>query len=43
MRWLPGFVLDLGYRVIARIRYRVWGRADACELAPPDQRARFLP
>lgn len=43
LRWLPGFVLDLGYRVIAAIRYRVWGRADACQLATPTQRRRFLP
>jgi predicted DCC family thiol-disulfide oxidoreductase YuxK len=42
-RWFPAIVLDLGYRVIARIRYRVWGRADQCELPAPDQRARFLP
>ena len=42
-RWLPGFVLDLGYRFIAAIRYRVWGRADACSLVTPEQRARFLP
>jgi predicted DCC family thiol-disulfide oxidoreductase YuxK len=43
MRWFPGFVLDLGYRVIAAIRYRVWGRADLCDLPAPEQRARFLP
>jgi predicted DCC family thiol-disulfide oxidoreductase YuxK len=43
LRWLPGFVLDLGYRVIAAIRYRVWGRADACDLPAPEHRARFLP
>jgi predicted DCC family thiol-disulfide oxidoreductase YuxK len=43
VRWLPAFVLDLGYRVIARIRHRVWGYADACEIPAPDQRARFLP
>jgi len=42
-RWLPGFVLDLGYRFIAAIRYRVWGRVDACDLPDPEQRARFLP
>ncbi len=42
-RWLPAFVLDLGYRLIARIRYRVWGRADVCAMLPPEQRARFLP
>ena len=41
-RWFPGFILDLFYRLIARIRYRVWGKLDACELPAPDQRARFL-
>jgi predicted DCC family thiol-disulfide oxidoreductase YuxK len=43
VRWLPGFVLDLAYRVVAAIRYRVWGRADLCDLPSPEQRARFLP
>lgn len=43
MRWFPGFVLDPGYRVIAAIRYRVWGRAELCDLPSPEQRARFLP
>lgn len=41
-RWLPGFLLDLGYRLIAAIRYRVWGKLDACELPAPEQRVRFL-
>jgi predicted DCC family thiol-disulfide oxidoreductase YuxK len=43
MRWLPGFLMDLGYRVIAKIRYRIWGRADECALPSPEHRARFLP
>ncbi|MBA3819901.1 MAG: DUF393 domain-containing protein [Deltaproteobacteria bacterium] len=43
MRWLPGFVLDLGYRCVAAIRYRVWGKVDSCELPSPENRARFLP
>jgi predicted DCC family thiol-disulfide oxidoreductase YuxK len=43
LRWLPGFVLDLGYRVVAAVRYRIWGHADACGLVTPAQRARFLP
>lgn len=42
-RWLPAFLLDLGYRVIARIRYRIWGRVDECELPAPEHRGRFLP
>ena len=43
VRWLPGFVLNLGYRFVAAIRYQVWGRVDACELPSPEHRARFLP
>jgi predicted DCC family thiol-disulfide oxidoreductase YuxK len=42
VRWLPGFLLDLGYRVIAAIRYRVWGRAELCDVPSPEHRARFL-
>ena len=43
VRWLPGFLLDLGYRVIARIRYRVWGKFDSCQRPTEDQRAHLLP
>jgi predicted DCC family thiol-disulfide oxidoreductase YuxK len=43
VRWIPGFLLDLGYRLIARVRYRIWGRVDQCDLPAPEQRARFLP
>lgn len=42
VRWLPGPVLDLGYRLIARLRYRMFGKVDACELPAPAERARFL-
>lgn len=43
LRWLPAFVLDLGYRVIAKIRYRVWGKYDTCRLPTTDERAKLLP
>lgn len=43
LRWLPAFLLDLGYRVIARIRYRVWGKYDTCRLPTTDERAKLLP
>jgi predicted DCC family thiol-disulfide oxidoreductase YuxK len=43
LRWLPAFVLDLGYRLIARVRYRIWGEHDACEIPAPKERDRFLP
>jgi len=35
-------VLDLGYRAIAAVRYRVWGRVEVCELPSPEHRDRFL-
>jgi predicted DCC family thiol-disulfide oxidoreductase YuxK len=43
LRWLPGFALDLAYRAVAAVRYRIWGGGDACGLAGPEHRARFLP
>jgi predicted DCC family thiol-disulfide oxidoreductase YuxK len=43
LRWIPGFVLDVAYRAVAAVRYRIWGRADACGLVTPAQRVRFLP
>ena len=42
VRWLPALLLDLGYRLIARIRYRIWGHVDVCELPAPEHRGRFL-
>ena len=43
LRWLPAFLLDLGYRVIARIRYRVWGKYDTCQLPSVEERTQLLP
>ncbi|MGE3458488.1 MAG: thiol-disulfide oxidoreductase DCC family protein, partial [Kofleriaceae bacterium] len=31
LRRVPGFLPDIGYRLIAAVRYRVWGKADVCE------------
>jgi predicted DCC family thiol-disulfide oxidoreductase YuxK len=31
------------YDLVARWRYRVFGRYDACPVPPPEHRARFLP
>src|SRR6266545_6257184 len=38
LRLLPGFLLDLGYRLIARLRYRLGGRLDACPVPDPRHR-----
>ena len=39
---LPTFILDAGYRAIARIRYWAFGRYDSCPLPPPEHRDLFL-
>ncbi|MCY3713366.1 MAG: DCC1-like thiol-disulfide oxidoreductase family protein [Gemmatimonadetes bacterium] len=39
----PRPLRDFVYRVVARNRYRWFGRRDACRLPTPDERARFLP
>lgn len=41
--WLPGPVLDPAYRLVARVRYRVWGRFDACRAPQAEDRSRLLP
>jgi predicted DCC family thiol-disulfide oxidoreductase YuxK len=39
---LPTFLLDAGYRAVARLRYRTFGRYDTCPLPPPEHRDLFL-
>ena len=39
---LPDFLLNLGYRAIARVRYLIAGRKELCELPSPDDRHRFV-
>jgi predicted DCC family thiol-disulfide oxidoreductase YuxK len=39
---LPTALLDFGYDVVARYRYRVFGRFDQCMLPRPEQRKRFV-
>ena len=42
LRVLPSFLLDAGYRLIARHRYRIAGRLDACPVPPAEHRHKFL-
>lgn len=42
LRWLPKNLRDAGYRVIARNRYRIFGRYDRCALPPDGYKERFL-
>ena len=42
LRVLPRFLTDAGYRLFARLRYRLFGRRDACAIPAPAEAARFL-
>lgn len=42
-RYLPTWLTDPLYNLIARIRYGLFGRYDHCPLPPKAERARFLP
>jgi predicted DCC family thiol-disulfide oxidoreductase YuxK len=41
-RLVPRPVRDWVYDFVARVRYRVFGKYDACPLPPPEHRARFM-
>lgn len=40
---VPASLRDALYDLVARTRYRIFGRYDACPLPPPEHRSRFLP
>lgn len=42
LRFMPRFLRDGAYRVIARNRYRWFGRQETCWLPTPELRGRFL-
>ena len=42
LRFLPAFLLNLGYGLVARLRYRIWGRLEACPVPTKQTRSRFL-
>jgi predicted DCC family thiol-disulfide oxidoreductase YuxK len=39
---VPRWLREAGYGVVARVRYRLFGRYDVCPLPPPEVRTRFL-
>jgi predicted DCC family thiol-disulfide oxidoreductase YuxK len=39
---IPRPIRDVAYKFIAKNRYRIFGRRDACMVPTPDVRARFL-
>jgi predicted DCC family thiol-disulfide oxidoreductase YuxK len=40
--WIPRSLRDMGYRLIARWRYRIWGWQENCPIPGANERARFL-
>jgi predicted DCC family thiol-disulfide oxidoreductase YuxK len=43
VRFVPRFIRNPAYRVIARNRYRWFGKKEQCRIPTPEERARFLP
>jgi predicted DCC family thiol-disulfide oxidoreductase YuxK len=42
LRVVPRFLRDAVYRLVARWRYRIFGRFDSCPIPNPATRAKFL-
>jgi predicted DCC family thiol-disulfide oxidoreductase YuxK len=42
VRLVPRPLRDAVYAALARVRYRVFGRRDACRVPAPEERSRFL-
>ena len=42
-RFLPAWLTDFFYGIVAHSRYRVFGKYEHCPLPPAEDRARFLP
>lgn len=43
LRFIPRFLRDPLYRLVARIRYLVFGKRESCRVPSPEVAARFLP
>jgi predicted DCC family thiol-disulfide oxidoreductase YuxK len=43
LRWIPSFLIDPFYWVVARTRYRLFGKHDTCKVPDAPDRARLLP
>ncbi|QTN38844.1 DUF393 domain-containing protein [Cryomorphaceae bacterium] len=42
-RFVPPFIRDAIYDLIARNRFRIWGKRETCYLPRPEWQQRFLP
>lgn len=39
---VPRFIRDGVYKIVAKNRYKWWGKKDSCRIPTPEDRARFL-
>jgi len=42
LRFVPRPLRDLGYRVVAHLRYHIWGKLESCPIPTAEERERFL-
>jgi predicted DCC family thiol-disulfide oxidoreductase YuxK len=42
LKFVPKFLRDWGYSIVAKNRYRFFGRHDTCMIPTPELRARFI-
>lgn len=40
--WIPVPIRDAAYRVVAAVRHRIAGTSNACDIPPPEIRARMI-
>ena len=43
LRHVPYRLREFGYRIVAKNRYRLFGKRDACRMPTPEERGRILP
>lgn len=41
--WVPSWILNIGYRIVARFRYAIFGKYEACRVPTKAEEAWFLP
>ncbi|MEO0477942.1 MAG: thiol-disulfide oxidoreductase DCC family protein [Planctomycetota bacterium] len=41
-RFVPPFLRNLAYGLVARVRYRLFGKSETCRVPTPELRGRFL-
>lgn len=42
LKWTPTFLADIGYFIVSKLRFPLFGRLTSCRLPSPEERARFV-